>query len=904
MDPTPIPYDRGRGGQAIGEGISAFGNALSRLGREQTAEAEAQEQFDVKMKADEYTYQRSLEIDDRIANYNETQHGPPGEFDARYAAEREAKDKEFVAGIKGSPKAQRLAMAMVQNSRQSAIMRAQNARQGFVQQSNIARVMAMVDNAGDAMDGNPETVATAHAKIAQDVAIVPGLTPAQRNRAMDVASKKLWDKWLLKADEAQLERGLADYQKGRAEWSKKFEQEEAERGPSIGPIKPDRSGRIDPAAFQTRMEEKVANSPLNGYVPKDGDKFGIKTGAPREWARLFTMVIQQESGHRVAQRNPDGSLRRFATTIPTEKSFGPGQFNIGEYGLRTWDEVNDPDRVGDALIEVAKQHVVNGSGAVRGPNNTGLAAYFGSIRRPHETLQHSRWWDENVGRKISVATTSEVDGKPVRGGGSSAPLSTSPEAEAPDGTMPAPIKRFALPDRATPYDHMVNNFGDIAPKVQERLEKYREHREKVARFTGIMGGEPWNFNDPKARKEFDEFVPPGVGDAIAMGTPISKDPTKPDPTTRALVIAANIADKANYVPPNIYAGLKTLTDSPDVGKKVRGYTAVLGFYDKNPNIFDQHGDKSMLVEAEKFRRYSRFMDPDKAVAYMIEQNTPGSKLHKAATKDEVEKFLKKYEGENGLGEVAKDMDEGWSKTFGVLGAFSRPTTNADHKVRAAILHDYREALRIGYETQGSETGAKSYASVLMRSRYGVSNLFGREALMDYPPERMFAPDAKGSHAYIEKEARELAGIYNTNADPATVRLRTRPVSEWHEGKPTYSIVINRKDNGLEEVVPQRFQPGNPMADEKAAFDAARAARPPTDPAAPPAKTLPSGSKEDSMAPDAILRRAIKGGEVVNVDGSPIKKEPSVSSDTYGGYLGAGRTARSLSRKNGPSVGGN
>jgi hypothetical protein len=169
---------------------------------------------------------------------------------------------------------------------------------------------------------------------------------------------------------------------------------------------------------------------------------------------------------------------------------------------------------------------------------------------------------------------------------------------------------------------------------------------------------------------------------------------------------------------------------------------------------------------------------------------------------------------------------------------------------------------------------------------------------------MFAPDAKGSHAYIEKEARELAGIYNTNADPATVRLRTRPVSEWHEGKPTYSIVINRKDNGLEEVVPQRFQPGNPMADEKAAFDAARAARPPTDPAAPPAKTLPSGSKEDSMAPDAILRRAIKGGEVVNVDGSPIKKEPSVSSDTYGGYLGAGRTARSLSRKNGPSVGGN
>lgn len=162
-------------------------------------------------------------------------------------------------------------------------------------------------------------------------------------------------------------------------------------------------GRIDPVAFAEAMEGKVKDSPLNGYVPKDGAAFGIKEGSPREWARLFSMMVQQESGHKTARRNPDGSLQRFASTIPTERSFGPGQFNIGEYGLKSWDDVNDPSRVGDAMINVARQHVLP-SGAIRGPNNTGLAAYFGSIRRPHETLQHGRWYDQNVGSRLGAGT--------------------------------------------------------------------------------------------------------------------------------------------------------------------------------------------------------------------------------------------------------------------------------------------------------------------------------------------------------------------------------------------------------------------------------------------------------------------------------------------------------------------
>jgi hypothetical protein len=151
-----------------------------------------------------------------------------------------------------------------------------------------------------------------------------------------------------------------------------------------------RSGQnIDPAAFMAVAEQKIAASPLNGFVPRDGAMFGIKTGSPREWARFFAMITKQESGFRIALRNADGSLARFATTLKSEKSFGPGQFNKGEYGLKSWDDVNNPDRVIDAYIEVAKSFTMK-SGNIRG-NNKGMDAYFGSIRRPNEVLQHASW---------------------------------------------------------------------------------------------------------------------------------------------------------------------------------------------------------------------------------------------------------------------------------------------------------------------------------------------------------------------------------------------------------------------------------------------------------------------------------------------------------------------------------
>jgi hypothetical protein len=182
-------------------------------------------------------------------------------------------------------------------------------------------------------------------------------------------------------------------------------------GGSAGPIQMDGARKINPASFAAVMESKVRGSELDGKVPEWGPQFGINKGTPQEWSRFFTMVQQQESGHRLAETNPDGSLQRFATTPAGEKSFGPGQFNKGEYGLKTWADVNDPNKVADAYIDVAKKGKV--------------PAYFGSVQRPNETLQHSKWFDKEVAPNLPAARAAAA-----------AAASSSSAAMAPDLRQP------------------------------------------------------------------------------------------------------------------------------------------------------------------------------------------------------------------------------------------------------------------------------------------------------------------------------------------------------------------------------------------------------------------------------------------------------------------------------------
>jgi hypothetical protein len=163
--------------------------------------------------------------------------------------------------------------------------------------------------------------------------------------------------------------------------------EPAARPAYENPVAADASGRIDPVAFAQRAAYKVANSSLNGYAPPELRPFGITTGSPEEWARFYTMITKQESNMRVAPTNADGSLQRFPSTPAGERSYGPGQFNVGEYGLNSWADVNNPDRVIDAYMQVTQKGK--------------LFQYFGSLQRPNETLQHAGWYSQTVAPRIA-----------------------------------------------------------------------------------------------------------------------------------------------------------------------------------------------------------------------------------------------------------------------------------------------------------------------------------------------------------------------------------------------------------------------------------------------------------------------------------------------------------------------
>lgn len=142
-------------------------------------------------------------------------------------------------------------------------------------------------------------------------------------------------------------------------------------------------GTIDPVRFYGLALKKITDSSLNGRTIGELHTFGVVTGDPREWARLITMMCKQESGCRIARTYSNGSLEKFSGTLPGERSYGPLQFNIGEYGLTSWAMVNSPSCTVEAVIRVVER---NGS----------LSAYFGPIRRPNEILQHASWFNKTV----------------------------------------------------------------------------------------------------------------------------------------------------------------------------------------------------------------------------------------------------------------------------------------------------------------------------------------------------------------------------------------------------------------------------------------------------------------------------------------------------------------------------
>ena len=72
-------------------------------------------------------------------------------------------------------------------------------------------------------------------------------------------------------------------------------------GPNaLGPVgaagaAPLTGGTVSRGALKSRLEGLIKGTSLEGFVPPEGGRFGITTGAPHEWAHFMTELAGRES---------------------------------------------------------------------------------------------------------------------------------------------------------------------------------------------------------------------------------------------------------------------------------------------------------------------------------------------------------------------------------------------------------------------------------------------------------------------------------------------------------------------------------------------------------------------------------------------------------------------------------
>jgi hypothetical protein len=129
------------------------------------------------------------------------------------------------------------------------------------------------------------------------------------------------------------------------------------------PVDP-KTGRVDKQAYYNAAVQKIANSKLNGFVPKDGAKYGID-GSPESWAKYMTRMTSQESSFNTRTTNsgdPGGSL---------------GLLQFGQHYGITRENWQDPSAQIDAFVNYSDQWVVNGGGYILPPAGVEAKRYKG-----------------------------------------------------------------------------------------------------------------------------------------------------------------------------------------------------------------------------------------------------------------------------------------------------------------------------------------------------------------------------------------------------------------------------------------------------------------------------------------------------------------------------------------------
>lgn len=145
--------------------------------------------------------------------------------------------------------------------------------------------------------------------------------------------------------------------------------------PGASDLKAGPNGRVNPADLQKYIEDKITGSKLNGYVPKDGGRYGID-GSPKSWARYLTQLANKESGFNTNDVSEPHAFRGGSRGL-FQLSFDDAR-NYGLNGGRPFSpqQLADPKTNTDAAIAI-QERLITRAGSIRG----GAGRYWGPIQR-------------------------------------------------------------------------------------------------------------------------------------------------------------------------------------------------------------------------------------------------------------------------------------------------------------------------------------------------------------------------------------------------------------------------------------------------------------------------------------------------------------------------------------------
>jgi len=145
---------------------------------------------------------------------------------------------------------------------------------------------------------------------------------------------------------------------------------EAPPGVAGAPLAGDRIGK---AEIQDRLALMIKGSGLDGYVPPDAARYGIKTGSPQEWAALMTNLAVQESGLKSASHGDIGKFGGYG-------SIGLFQLSPQDaitYGLQdkpfTVEQLKNPEFNAQMAVKIAAIRARTGG---IGDPRSGMAKYW------------------------------------------------------------------------------------------------------------------------------------------------------------------------------------------------------------------------------------------------------------------------------------------------------------------------------------------------------------------------------------------------------------------------------------------------------------------------------------------------------------------------------------------------